>query len=146
VTPPNSHQYDRRRAEDVFRVVEEEVFPRLGAIDTKISSLEQGVNKISLDGCAHRQGDLLRTQRVETNTEKIFDKIEDLGNSISEAAVDMVKQVGDIKTDVAKQVGGIKAWVLTGVVIILLSVASFFLQKHYDMLYSDRDRPAAANR
>jgi len=81
---------------------------------------------------------------VETNTEKIFDKIEDLGNSISEAAVDMVKQVGDIKTDVAKQVGGIKAWVLTGVVIILLSVAGFFLQKHYEMLY--QDRPAAVGR
>jgi len=144
MTPSTPHQYDRRRAEDVFRVVEDEVFPRLGAIDTKISNLEHGISRLAVDGCAHREGDLHRTRTVEDQALRIFEKIEDIGNKISDARVQMVTQVGEIKTNMEKQVGGIKAWVLTGVVIILLSVAGFFLQKHYDAIYSDR--PAAANR
>jgi len=145
LTPPtNPHQYERRRAEDVFRVVEDEVFPRLGAIDTKISNLEHGISKLAVDGCAHREGDLHRTRTVEEQATRIFERIDDIGSKISDARIQMVTQVGEIKTNVEKQVGGIKAWVLTGVVIILLSVAGFFLQKHYDAIYSDR--PAAAQR
>jgi len=144
MTPSTPHQYDRRRAEDVFRVVEDEVLPRLGAIDTEISNLEHGISRLAVDACAHREGDLHRTRTVEDQAVRIFEKIEDIGNKISTARVDMVTQVGEIKINVEKQVGGIKAWVLTGVVLILLSVAGFFLQKHYEAIYSDR--PAAANR
>jgi hypothetical protein len=49
--------------------------------------------------------------------------------------------MAETRVEMVRQVGGIKAWVLTGVVIILLSVAGFFLQKHYEQLY---DRPVAA--
>ena len=121
MTPP--HQYERRRADDVYKAIEEDVFPR-------IVNLELDVKKLTVEGCAHRQGDLLRTQSVELNMGKIFDKIDDIGSAVSEARVDRVKQVG-----------GIKAWVLTGVVIILLSVAGFFLQRHYDAAF-DRVPPA----
>ncbi len=129
MTPP--HQYERRRAEDVFKVVEEEVFPRIGAIDTKLDNLEHSVTKLTIEGCAQRHGDLYRTQLVEGNMVKIFEKIDNFGNVLSDARVDMVNQVGGIRTDMQKQVGGIKNWVLTGVVVVLLAIAGFLLSEHY---------------
>lgn len=132
MTPPGPYQYDRRRAEDVFRVVEEEVFPRLGSIDTKIDNLEHGLSRLTVEGCAHRVGDLHRTAQVEASTNKIFDRIEEFGAVLSEARIDMVNQVGGIRTDMQKQIGGIKIWVLTGVVVILVAIAGFFLQRHFE--------------
>ena len=64
MTPPNLHQYDRRRAEDVFRAVENEVFLRLDAISDEVGELRQGVSRLSVEGCAHRAGDLQRTQQI----------------------------------------------------------------------------------
>lgn len=131
MTPPTPHQYDRRRAEDVFKAVEEEIFPRLGAIDTKITSLEQGMSRLTVEGCAHRAGDLRRTEGVEDQMSRIFEKIDCFGNTLTEHQLDMVKQVG-----------GIRVWVLTGVVFVLLTVAGFFLEKHYTYVYN---QPAVVN-
>jgi hypothetical protein len=116
MTPP---PFDRRRAEDVFRVVEEDVFPRLDSIDTKISSLEHGVQKLMVEGCAHREGDLRRTQSVEEGMSRIFEKIDDLG-----------EKLGIHQVDVTKQVGGIRVWVLTSVVVLLVSLLVYFVKDY----------------
>jgi hypothetical protein len=112
MAPPN---FDRRRAEDVFKELEQSVFPR-------ITSLEAGVQELRLKGCAHRDGDLLRIKVVEDGVTRIFEKIDDLGKNLSAHQVDMTTQVGEIKTDVAKQIGGIRAWVLAGCVAALIGV------------------------
>jgi len=125
--------FDRRRAEDVYRAIEDDVFPR-------IVNLELDVKKLTVDGCAHRHGDLLRTQNVEVTTLRIFERIEVFGKDLAAHQIDMTNQLGEVRLNVESKVGGIKAWVLTGVVIILLSVAGFFLQKHYEAVY---DRPVA---
>ncbi|MCL5884847.1 MAG: hypothetical protein M1377_05835 [Deltaproteobacteria bacterium] len=130
MTPPNPHQFERRRAEDVFRAMEEDVFPRLGAIDTKIVSLEQGVQRLMVEGCAHREGDLQRTRSVEESMGRIFEKIDSFGTELSEARVDLVAQVGVIKTDMAKQIGGIRTWVLTGIVVALLGLLVYFAKDY----------------
>ena len=114
--------YDRRRAEDVYRALENDVFPRLGAIDTKIVSLENSVHNLVVDGCAQRPGDLRRTEVVEDQMERIFEKIDSFGEVLTAARVDMVAQVGVIKTDMTKQIGGIRSWVLGGCVATLIGV------------------------
>ena len=121
MTPP-AHPYDRRRAEDVFRVVEDEVFPRLGAIDTKITSLEQGMSRLTVEGCAHRAGDLRRTEGVEDQMVRIFEKIDCIGDTLTVHQLDMVEKFGGLKTNMEKQVGGIRVWVLTGCVAVLLAI------------------------
>ena len=118
----------RRRSEDVYKVIEDDIFPR-------IINLEVDVKKLATKGCALRNGDMLRTQTVEASLEKIVDKIDKLGERMAEARVGMAGQVGEIKINMEKQIGSIRTWVLTGVVIILLSVAGFFLQKHYEAAY-----------
>lgn len=126
MTPP-AHPYDRRRAEDVFRVVEDEVFPRLGAIDTKITSLEQGMSRLTVEGCAHRAGDLRRTEGVEDQMVRIFEKIDCIGDTLTTHQLDMVEKFGGLKTNMEKQVGGIRVWVLTGCVVILVAMLSFMV-------------------
>jgi hypothetical protein len=123
--PDPPYDYDRRRAEDVFRALEGEVFPRLGCIDTKIEFLEHGVQKLMVDGCAHRAGDVHRTQAIESSMERIFEKIDSFGEVLADARVDMVEQVGGIREDVQKQIGGIRAWVLGGCVAALIGVLGF---------------------
>ena len=125
------HNPTRKRSEDVYKAIEDDVSPR-------IINLEMDVKKLATKGCALRNGDMLRTQVVEASLEKIFDKIDKLGERMAEARVDMTGQVGEIKANVEKQIGSVRTWVLTGVVIILLSVAGFFLQEHYEAAY---DRP-----
>lgn len=123
MTPP-AHPYDRRRAEDVFRVVEDEVFPRLGAIDTKITSLEQGMSRLTVEGCAHRAGDLRRTEGVEDQMVRIFEKIDCIGDTLKEHQLDMVDKFGVLKTNMEKNVGGLRVWVLSGCVVVLLAMLS----------------------
>jgi hypothetical protein len=117
--------YNRRRAEDVFRALENDIFPRLGAIDTKIVSLEHGVQKLMVEGCAQREGDLRRTGAVEEGMERIFEKIDSFGEVLTTARVDMVAQVSTIKTDMTKQIGGIRIWVLSGCVAVLMGILAF---------------------
>jgi len=144
MTPPNPHQFERRRAEDVYRVVEDQVFPRLGSIDTKIISLEQGIQKLMIDGCTHRDGDLRRTESVEEGMGRIFEKIDCFGEVLAEARVDMVTQVGIIKTDITKQIGGIRIWVLTGIVVALLGLLIYFAKDYaHDIEQSIGKQPAA---
>lgn len=112
MTPP---QYERRRAEDVFRELETVVFPRIEKIEKKTNSLEQGMQEIKLKGCAHREGDLLRTQTVEQSTTRIFDRIEDFGKELA------IHQV-----NVEKRINGVRIWVLCGCVFILFALLSFF--------------------
>lgn len=132
---------DRRRAEDVYRALESDVFPRLGAIDTKIVSLEQGVQKLIINGCSQRPGDVRRTEVVEDQMTRIFEKIDSFGEVLADARVEMVRQVGEIATDlteqvgtmkegVTKQVGGIRIWVLTGVVVVLLGLLIYFVKDY----------------
>jgi hypothetical protein len=127
--PDPPYDYDRRRAEDVFRALENDIFPRLGAIDTKVEFLEQGVQKLMIDGCAQRAGDIHRTQAVEANVTRIFEKIDGFGAVLSEARVDMAKQVGGIREDVQKQIGGIRIWVLGGCVAFLIGLLAFIGDK-----------------
>lgn len=112
MTPP---PFERRRAEDVFRELETIVFPRIEKIEKKTDSLEQGMQDIKLKGCAHRPGDLLRTEMVEANTIRIFDRIEDFGKELA------IHQV-----NVEKRISGVRIWVLGGCVFILLAMLSFF--------------------
>jgi hypothetical protein len=127
--PDPPYDYDRRRAEDVFRALENEVFPRLGGIDTKIEFLEHGVQKLMIDGCAQRAGDVHRTQAVESSVARIFEKIDSFGEVLADTRVDMVEQVGGIREDVQKQIGGIRAWVLGGCVAALIGVLGFIADK-----------------
>jgi hypothetical protein len=124
--PDPPFDYDRRRAEDVFRALENEIFPRLGAIDTKVEYLEQGVKKLMIEGCAQRAGDIHRTEAVESGMERIFEKIDSFGEVLTTARVDMVAQVGTIKTDMTRQIGGIRSWVLGGCVVALVALLGFF--------------------
>ncbi len=112
MTPP---PFERRRAEDVYKVVEDEIYPRLKVIDGEISDLRKGVNKLALEGCAHRTGDLLRTQVVEESMGRIFEKIDDFGEKLSTHQV-----------DVTKQIGGIRSWVLGGVLAVAVALLVFF--------------------
>lgn len=129
--------FERRRAEDVFRVVENEVFPRLGAIDSKISSLDHAVNRLTIEGCAQRQSDLHRVEVTEAGIAQIFDRINDFGTVLADARVAMVAQVGGIKTELATQVAEIKAdttlqvgrvrtWVYRGVLAVVVALLVFF--------------------
>lgn len=138
--------YERRRAEDVFRALENEVFPRLGAIDTKIEYLEHGVQKLMMEGCAHREGDLRRTEKVEEHMSRIFEKIDGFGEVLAEARVDMVAQVGVIKTDMTKQIGEIRIWVLTGIVVALLGLLIYFAKDYaHDIEQHVGKAPAAVS-
>jgi len=119
---PTEHEQFRRRADDVYRALDRDVFPRLGEIENKVGHLDGSMNRLISEGCAHRQGDLRRTEDVEDRLQRIFDKIDGFGNVLSEARVDMVKQVGGIRTDVQSQIGGIRAWVLGGCVVGLIGV------------------------
>lgn len=130
MTPPTPHQFDRRRAEDVFKVVEDEVFPRIGAIDTKISNLESGINRLAIEGCAHRAGDLQRTQFVEAQIAKIFDKIDGFGETLSEFRVDVTKEIGDIKTGMTGRVGGVRIWILTAALSIAVGLLVYFAKDY----------------
>ena len=117
--PDPPFDYDRRRAEDVFRALESEVFPRLGAIDTKVEYLEHGVKKLMLEGCAQRAGDIRRTEMVEESMGRIFEKIDDFGKVLS-----------DHRVDVTEQIGGIRSWVLGGVVVVLLGLLIYFAKDY----------------
>jgi hypothetical protein len=130
----NDIRIHRKRVEDVYDSLHKEVFPRLGEIDTKLARLENVVTKISIDGCPRRGDDLRRTQVVEEGMERIFEKIDDFGNTLSDARVEMVAQAGDMKHDVAKQISGIRSWVLTAVVILLLAVAGYFVKSYFDRM------------
>ena len=143
MTPPQGEtpQYDRRRAEDVYRTMEKDIFPRLGAIDSKIDSLEHGVQKLMVEGCAQRSSDMHRVEATEHGIERIFEKIDDFGGLLSDARVAMVAQVGVIKTEMTEQVGaiklnqerqygGLKAWIQAGVIVILFGVAGYFARDY----------------
>jgi hypothetical protein len=119
---PTEHDHSRRRADDVYRALDRDVFPRLGEIETKIGNLDESVNRLISDGCAQRPGDLRRTEVVEDQMERIFEKIDSFGEVLTAARVDMVAQVGVIKTDMTKQIGGIRSWVLGGCVATLIGV------------------------
>lgn len=128
--PDPPYDYDRRRAEDVFRALENEVFPRLGGIDTKIDFLEHGVQKLMVEGCAQRVGDLRRTEVVENGMIRIFEKIDGFGEVLAEARVDMVKQVGAIKTDAEKRYSGLKMWIQAGVIVVLVALLVYFVKDY----------------
>jgi hypothetical protein len=119
------HETFRRRADDVYRALDRDVFPRLGEIETKVGGLDGSVKKLIAEGCAHRAGDLQRTATVEDSMTRIFEKIDGFGKVLADARVDMVEQVGGIRTDVQKQIGGIRAWVLGGCVAALIGALSF---------------------
>jgi len=105
---------DRKRVQDVYDSLHEEVFPRLGAIDTKLTALDLGVNAILINGCPQRANDVRRTERLESNIEKIFEKIDGFGECLAEHRV-----------DVTKQIGGIRSWVLGGCVAVLVALLGF---------------------
>jgi hypothetical protein len=128
--PDPPYDYNRRRAEDVFRALENEVFPRLGGIDTKIEFLEHGVQKLMVDGCAQRAGDIHRTQAVESSVERIFEKIDSFGEILADARVDMVEQVGAIKTDAEKRYSGLKMWIQAGVIVVLVALLVYFVKDY----------------
>jgi hypothetical protein len=141
MTPP----FDRRRAEDVFRTLETDVFPR-------IISLEAGVKQIANDGCAQRAGDLHRIRKTEENTIRIFDKIEEVAKCLSNHRADVATQIGAVKTEVTKQLGemntsvatqigavktevtkqggGIMVWVLSGVIVVLVGLLIYFAKDY----------------
>ncbi len=138
MSPP----FERRRAEDVFRVVETEVFPRLGAIDSKIDSLERGVNRLTVEGCAQRTSDIHRVEATEHGIVRIFERIDEIVCLVTDSRVAMVEQVGLIKTDMAaqvgdlkvnqeKQYGGLKGWIQAGVIIILLSLGAYLAKDYF---------------
>jgi hypothetical protein len=107
-------QQDRKRVQDVYESLHEEVFPRLGAIDTKLTTLEHGVNNILISGCPQRAHDMRRTEQLEAQIGKIFEKIDGFGTFLSEHRV-----------DVTRQIGGIRIWVLGGCVVVLLGLLGF---------------------
>jgi len=123
---------DRKRVQDVYESLHEEVFPRLGAIDSKLTLLESGMTKVLIDGCPRRIDDLQRTKQVEEGMERIFDKIDGFGEVLSGARIDMVTQVGKINNDVAMQISNIRTWMLTAVVILLIAVVGYFVKAHFD--------------
>jgi len=122
---PTEHDQFRRRADDVYRALDRDVFPRLGEIESKVGNLDGSVNRLISEGCAQRKGDLRRTEEVEDRLQRIFEKIDGFGNVLSEARVDMVKQVGGIREDVQKQIGGIRSWVLGGCIAALMGLLAF---------------------
>ena len=126
MTPP----FERRRAEDVYKVVEDEVFPRLKVIDGEISDLRKGVNRLALEGCAHRAGDLLRTQVVEESLGRIFEKIDDFGKTLTAHQLKVTEQIGEIKTDMTGKDGGIRTWILGGVIVVLLGLLIYFARDY----------------
>ena len=122
--------FERRRAEDVFKALEENVFPR-------ITSLEQGLGKLVTEGCAHRPSDLRRTEEVETSVKRIFDKIDNFGEDLTEHRVAVTSQFGALETSVTgkfgalqtsveSKVNGVRIWVLGGCVVVLIALLSFF--------------------
>lgn len=119
MTPP----HERRRAEDVFQAIENDVFPRLKKIDDKIEDLEGGIVNLQVRGCAHREGDTLRMVAVESQVTKIFDKIDTFGTTL-----------GEHRVDVTKQIGGIRTWVLTGVAAVLMALLSFFAVEYFNSI------------
>lgn len=132
---------DRRRAEDVYHAIKDEVFPRLNRIDEKIVVLDEGVRKLQMEGCPHRQGDLRRTESVEESMGRIFEKIDCFSEELTASRVDLVTQVGAIKTDLVLQVGGIKTevtkqgggimvWVLSGVIVVLVGLLIYFAKDY----------------
>lgn len=114
MTTPEA-QVDRKRVQDVYDSLHEEVFPRLGVIDTKLTTLETGVNHILINGCPQRANDVRRTERLEANIEKIFEKVDSFGECLSEHRVDMTKRIE-----------GVRSWVLGGCIVVLVSLLSFF--------------------
>lgn len=141
MTPSTLNKSDRRRSEDVFRVVDAEVFPRLGEIDTKISSMDHAVKKLTEEGCAQLKSHLDRVHATEAGINRIFERIDEFGEQLSDARVEMVgqigairaemtSQVGDIKVNQEKQYGGLRGWIQAGVIIILLSIGAY-LAKDY---------------
>lgn len=122
--------FERRRAEDVFRVVENEVFPRLGAIDTKIDSLERGVRTLTIEGCAHRAADNHRVEVVETGIARIFEKMDTFSVTLTEHRVAVTAQIGAINTNMAKNDGGVRTWVLVGALILLMGIAGYFIRDY----------------
>ena len=127
MTPP---PYDRRRAEDVFRELEANVFPRIGKIEERAGTLEKGIQEIRLRGCAHRDGDLLRIQVMESGVARIFEKIDDIGEKLSTHQVEMATQIGAMKTTLTEKTGGIRGWVY-GLIISALVVLLIFLGGKY---------------
>jgi hypothetical protein len=110
----------------VFRVLENNVFPR-------IVTLENGVSTILAKGCAQRPGDLRRTEEVESSVKRIFDKIDGFGECLANHRV-----------DVTKQISGIRIWVLTGCVVVLIALLSFFAIDYANDLNKASGKPTIA--
>ena len=119
MTPPPNYDHTRRRAEDVYKVIEDDVFPR-------IMNLEGDVKNLVLKGCAHRNGDLLRTQAVEANTLRIFERIEVFGKDLAAHQIDMTRQLGEVRLTVEKKSGGLRGWVYGMIIAALVVLLGFF--------------------
>lgn len=127
MTPP-----ERRRAEDVEERLEREIFPRLGGIDSKLIVLDAGMTKLLIEGCPQRKDDLRRTEAVEEVVPKIFDKLDRFGQDLSLHQISMSKQIDNVRV-----------WVLTGVAVVLFSLAGYFGAEYLRMLATKRNGHSA---
>jgi hypothetical protein len=129
MTTPEA-QADRKRVGDVYDALHDEVFPRLGAIDTKLTTLEHGMQTILIQGCPQRADDLRRTHSLELSIGKIFDKIDGFGATLSEFRVDVTKEIGGIKTDITGKGSGIRIWILTAALSVAVGLLVYFAKDY----------------